>query len=49
MIHIFCEPCEGWVSLPIGTDHRCNRDVVTGVAYSPYIGGDDWFADDSDY
>lgn len=49
MMHIFCETCEGFISLPIGKTHKCGRDEVQGVNYSPYLGGDDWFADDSDY
>jgi hypothetical protein len=49
MLHIFCETCEGIISLPIGVDHKCGRDAVLGVGYTTYIGGDDWFGDDSDY
>ena len=49
MMHIFCETCEGFISLPIGKTHKCGRDEVQGVAYAGYIGGDDWFSDDSDY
>lgn len=47
MIHEYCEKCEGWASYPIGGSHRCGTDEVQNP--DPFIGGDDWFADDSDY
>jgi hypothetical protein len=47
MIHIYCENCEGWDSFPIGESHHCSTaDVYQPM---PFIGGDDWFRDDSDY
>lgn len=48
MIHIYCEDCEGWDSFPIGESHDCSTSEVYQLPM-PFIGGDDWFRDDSDY
>ena len=48
MNHIYCETCDGWDSVPIGESHNCSTADVYQVP-SQYLGGDDWFADDSDY
>ena len=49
MYHEYCEKCEGWYSYPIGekSPHRCGITEVSNPVV--FIGGDDWFTDDSDY